>query len=1121
MQSESIDTKTIFRGGGEMGDRIRQLNWANTPLGPVEKWPQSLRTAVSIMLSSKIPMMIHWGPELIHFYNDGYATIMQTKHPGALGEPAYPWWSEMWEFLTTIFDKVKAGETTYFKDQLVLPNRSGFIEEAYFTFSHSPIYNEHGEVGGIYATAIETTTDVVNQRRLAMLSHLTAHSAHAWEPAAACKSMTDSLATNPEDVPFALVYLLDETGETATLAGVTGFTAGNSESPEQLSLTDVAKDWPWPLAKVATTGKAEIITDLQERFGTLTAGAWPEPLQQAIVLPVTRVGQDATELPYALLVAGFSPRRQVDEEYKSFYTLVANHAGRAIANARAYAEERKRAEALAALDKAKTHFFHNISHEFRTPLTLMLGPLSDLAQSDLPAEAREQLALVERNGKRLLKLVNNLLNYAQAEAGRLEANYRPVEIARLTTDLSAYFRSAVEAAGLKFNVNCTPVPAPVYLDVEMWEGIVFNLLSNALKFTFEGEINVSLEQKHEQVVLTVADTGAGIPPEEIQKIFSRFHRIENTRSRTHEGSGIGLALTQELVKLHGGTIHVASTVGEGTTFTIAVPLGSSHLPAGQVTTNSAAPEADLQLQKGSGIYSGWLGEISAAESKSEAPSETEPRWAYEAAEGKKRPLVLLVDDNQDMLHYLSRILEQEYQVQTCVNGATAWDKILKESPALVISDVMMPEMDGFQLLEQIRKDERTRLLPVMLLSARAGEEARAEGMEQGADDYLVKPFNARELKARVKANLELARLRSQLTAVVTSMAEGFAVLDHRLRFTFANARALHILGKEAAAVNGKPLEEVVAANVFRALKSRIALSQKDELTRTFEYQLPEKGRWLEVRMHPLAEGTAFLLTDITFRKKAKSSLQHTLEETASRNTALMKVNETLDNFVHIAAHDLKSPINSLKALLGLYQQEQDPTLQKESFSRIEASVKKLDLTVAGLLSIVKFQSKGDRGTQEIRFADVFADLQAEFAEELQAQQGQLAADFNEAESIVYVEAYLGSIIRNVVQNALKYKSPNRPPIIHLHTERKNETVLLRVSDNGIGIDLERFGNQLFKPFKRFTNESEGNGLGLYLVKNMVERNGGHLQVESKLAIGTTLNIYLKEYPRTVSRKGNL
>lgn len=1101
-----------------MGDRIRQLNWSNTPLGPVETWPQSLRTAVSIMLSSKIPMMIHWGPELIHFYNDGYAAIMQAKHPGALGEPAYPWWSEMWDFLTTIFDKVKAGETTYFKDQLVLPNRSGFIEEAYFTFSHSPIYNEDGEVGGIYVTAIETTTDVVNQRRLAMLSHLTAHSAQTREPAAACKSVTDSLATNPEDVPFALIYLLDEAGETARLAGFTGLTAGSDESPVQISLKDDTKDWPWPLARVARTGKAEVIKDLQERFGVLAAGAWPEPLQQAVVLPITRLGQDATELPYALLVAGFSPRRQVDEEYKSFYTLVANHAGRAIANARAYTEERKRAEALAAIDKAKTHFFHNISHEFRTPLTLMLGPLSDLVQSDLPADAREQLALAERNGKRLLKLVNNLLNYAQAEAGRLEAKYQPVEAARLTSDLSAYFRSAVEAAGLAFNVNCTPVPAPVYLDVEMWEGIVFNLLSNALKFTFEGEINLKLEQQDGQVVLTVADTGVGIPAEELPKLFSRFHRIESTRSRTYEGSGIGLALAQELVKLHGGTISVASTVGEGTTFTIAIPTGKAHLPADQIATPDAAPEADLQRQKSSGAYTDWLKEINLENNQSKSVSRTEPTWPYDKANSKQRPLVLLVDDNQDMLHYLTRILEQDYQVQTCANGATAWNKILKENPALVISDVMMPEVNGFQLLEQIRKDERTKLLPVMLLSARAGEEARAEGMEQGADDYLVKPFNARELKARVKANLELAQVRSQLTAVVTSMAEGFAVLDHRLRFTFVNARALHILGQGAANVNGRPLEEVVPANVFKALRSRIALSQKDELTRTFEYQQPEKGRWLEVRMHPLSEGTAFLLTDITFRKKAKSSLQHTLEETANRNTALMKVNETLDNFVHIAAHDLKSPINSLKALLGLYQQEQDPMVQKESFSRIEASVKKLDLTVAGLLSIVQFQSKGDRGTHEIRFEEVFADLQEEFADELQAQHGRLAADFNEAESIVYVEAYLVSIIRNVVQNALKYKSSNRPPIIHLHTERDQDTVLLRVSDNGIGIDLKRFGNQLFKPFKRFTSEAEGNGLGLYLVKNMVERNGGHLHVESKLAIGTTLNIYLKEYPRTLNRK---
>ncbi len=1093
-----------------MGERIRLLDWAQTPLGPVEKWPQSLRTAVSIMLSSKIPMMIHWGPELIHFYNDGYAAIMQTKHPGALGEPAYPWWAEMWDFLTPIFDQVRAGETTYFKDQLVLPNRRGFIEEAYFTFSHSPIYNEAGEVGGIYATAIETTTDVVNHRRLAMLSHLAASTAQAHTPALACQAVATSLATNPRDVPFALLYLLNASGETATLAGITGLEAGGVASPATVSLKKDAAAWPWPLAQVATTGKPILVADLQERFGELPGGAWPESPAQALVLPVARVGQDASQLPYAVLVTGFSPRRSVDEGYTSFYTLVADHAGRAIANALAYEAEQKRAEALAALDKAKTHFFHNISHEFRTPLTLMLGPLRALQQTDLPAEALEELALVERNGQRLLKLVNNLMHYARAEAGRLKANFQPVNIAELTTDLAASFRAATQAAGLAFTVDCPRLTEQVYVDVEMWETILFNLLSNALKFTFEGQISIRLRQDGEQAVLTVADTGIGIAAGEIPQLFSRFYRIEGVTGRTHEGSGIGLALVQELIKLHGGTVSVASTAGEGTTFTVALPLGKAHLPADQL---APVPAAEMPTTS-SETYRNWVADVNSTyKYKRSVP---EPEWQSDAAE---KPLVLLVDDNDDMLHYLQRELRQDYQIQTAADGVAAWEAIQKHHPALVISDVMMPHVDGFQLLQQIRSDEHTRLLPVMLLSARAGEEARAEGMEAGADDYLIKPFYARELKARVKANVELARLRGQLTAVVSSMAEGFAVLDHHLRFTFVNARALQILGLISKQVNGKLLQEALPAAAFKALQSRIALSQKDELARTYEFQA--KGRWLEVRIHPLAEGTAFLLTDITFRKNSKSSLQHTLEETASRNTALIKVNETLDSFVRLAAHDLKSPINNLKALLQLHQQEQhNPVLQQESFSRIHTSVKKLDLTVTGLLSIVKFQAKGDRGTQEIRFAEVLSALQEEFAGELQAQHGQLTGEFQEAATIVYVEAYLVSIIRNIVQNALKYRSPHRPPVIHLHTEREQHTVLLRVSDNGIGIDLERYGHDLFKPFKRFTDVAEGNGLGLYLVKNMVERNGGSLAVESKSGMGTTFNIYLKEYSRTAPRQDN-
>ena len=286
---------------------------------------------------------------------------------------------------------------------------------------------------------------------------------------------------------------------------------------------------------------------------------------------MTTRGEDRTS---GVLVAGVSPARKLDAEYRTFYELVAGQIATAIQNARSSEEERKRIEALAEIDRAKTAFFSNVSHEFRTPLTLMLGPVEELlarSHTDLPPAAKSQLELVNRNGSRLLRLVNTLLDFSRIEAGRMQAVYQPTDLAAFTVELASVFRSATERAGLRLELNCPKLAEPVFVDRGMWEKIVLNLISNAFKFTFEGTIAVELKQAGREIELRIRDTGVGIPAHEIPRLFDRFHRIENTRSRTHEGSGIGLALVQELVKLHGGSVRVESKLREGSIFIVSVP----------------------------------------------------------------------------------------------------------------------------------------------------------------------------------------------------------------------------------------------------------------------------------------------------------------------------------------------------------------------------------------------------------------------------------------------------------------------------------------------------------------------------------------------------------------------
>jgi signal transduction histidine kinase len=748
MPKDSTDL-SFLSGGGEMGERMRAFDWSSSPVGPVAQWPQSLKTAVSICIGSRYPIVLWWGnPEYTMFYNDGYIPILGvTKHPGWLGRSGRECWKEIWSTVGPMLDSVfQTGEATWSEDLLLVMDRNLRREENYFTFSYSPIRGDEDKIDGIFCACYETTGRVVGERRLQTLRDLGRIAVKSAEEA--CQIALNALAANPYDVPFALVYLLEGDAREAHLICASGIEQ-NAAAPALITMND---DASWPLRDVFETGTARVVSDVEERFGSLPGGPWPESCTTALILPISSSGFSR---PSGFLVVGLSPRRIFDAEYRSFFDLVVGHIGTAISNARAYEEERKRAEALAEIDRAKTTFFSNVSHEFRTPLTLMLGPLEEtLADASLPATVHDRVDLAHRNSVRLLKLVNTLLDFSRIEAGRIEAVYEAVDLNALTNELASMFRSAIEKAGLKFVVAGTPITADVYVDREMWEKIVFNLLSNAFKFTFEGQITVSLRESGENVVLEVGDTGTGIPASELLHLFERFHRVKGARGRSYEGSGIGLALVQELVKLHGGTVHVKSEVGRGSTFTITIPTGSAHLPAdrlgGARTLASTSVRSDAYVSE---VLQWSPDETNQLETFASSISATQS--------DQPRARILLVDDNTDMREYLKRLLAARYDVEATADGESALEATRREKFELVLSDVMMPKLDGFGLLKALRADEKTRTIPVILLSARAGEEARVEGMGAGADDYLIKPFSARELLARVEAHLNLQRVRRE------------------------------------------------------------------------------------------------------------------------------------------------------------------------------------------------------------------------------------------------------------------------------------------------------------------------------------------------------------------------
>ncbi|MBV9488996.1 MAG: PAS domain-containing protein, partial [Verrucomicrobia bacterium] len=753
----------VFGDKGGVAAIAREIDWAQTPLGPVISWPAELRLMARTAMDSACPMGVWWGPELIQIYNDEWRKFLgAAKHPPALGGRARDTWREIWHQIGPMVGRVMTrGEAVGGEDFLILIERHGYPEEVFVTFSYAPIRDAGGTVVGVHTTAWETTKNMVAERRMGALRTLAAQVAGAGTPREACELAAAALASDPADLPFALLYLLDPGRRQATLAGVAGLEEGAAAAPRVLPTT--GEGAAWPLARVLADASGHpdgraLLDDLAERFPGLSAPpscpAGTLPPRAAFLLAL-RPATDGE--PIGVLVAGLSPHRPFDDGYGTFLDLVAQQVDAGLAQAQAKQLERERLKRLAELDRAKTEFFANVSHEFRTPLTLLLAPLDDLLRrrEALPAPLAAELDVAARNARRLLTLVNNLLDFSQIEARRQRIALQPVDLCAVTADVVSAFRSAIEAAGLHLRVECDAKLPPVPLNRELWEKVVSNLLSNAFKFTFEGEISVALRALSLHAELVIADTGVGIPAHELPNLFKRFHRVRGARARTAEGSGIGLSIVQDLVSRMGGQLTVRSVENQGTAFTIWMPYKSFRhsVELAAEPTTTAGIAADL-AREASRWLSGRGDEPDGVAAELLGPPQ--PMAGSEAGDATNGRLVV-VDDNADMRDYLYRLLAPQWQVEPAADGATALDAIRRARPEAVLADVMMPGLDGFELLKRVREDSCLKHTPVVLLTARAGEEAAIEGLRAGADDYVAKPFSPRELTARLRTVVERAR----------------------------------------------------------------------------------------------------------------------------------------------------------------------------------------------------------------------------------------------------------------------------------------------------------------------------------------------------------------------------
>ncbi len=1098
----SGETFGFIDGTSKMAEAIRRVDWRSTVFGPVASWPQSLQSALSICIGSSFPIAIYWGPQLALLYNDDWSPILGSKHPNALGRPAAQVWPEIWDTIGPLFERVvTTGQATRSKDQLLAMHRHGFTEECYFDYTFSPIRAEGGKVEGIFNAVVETTFRVIGERRTALLRDLGERVASASQTEEVWTHAMEVLRHDPYDVPFAGLYMSQDSGDALACVASVG--------PPEL-LVDLGLQ-----ADVNAQERPALVTQLSQRLGRpVHAGPWPESIGQAMLIPVPELNPDH---PDGVLVVGLSPRLSPDSEYQVFLERIALAISTATVRARTVEKERVRAEELAKLDRAKTAFFSNVSHEFRTPLTLMLGPLADaLAEPTLPASLRDSLGMVQRNAGRLSKLVNSLLEFSRIEAGRHQATYRPIDLCRLTQELASAFESAMSRAGLAFNVVLGTPHLVAYVDRGMWERVVLNLLSNALKFTLHGHIELRVRQDGDAAVLELEDSGVGVPEAEIPRLFERFHRVEGSEGRTHEGSGIGLALVQELVHLHGGMVSARSVLGSGTTFIVRLPLGKAHLPAERVVEQED-PRAD-STQHEAYVQEAlrWLPD--ADDDPQQLADAKEPHLPalvgqYKSTRGAR---VIVADDNADMRGYLHRLLSPYYAVELVANGEEALQAIRRARPDLVLSDVMMPVLDGFGLLAALRRDESLRTLPLILVSARAGEEARVEGLDAGADDYLIKPFAARELVARVGAAIELDKSRRlgeeqlrlglasaqmftwdlDIATSALSMSKNAGELLRRVPRTLEESFA--IVDAQDAGRHRALMEDTIARGT--PLRDEIRVTGPDG-----------SPRWLEVRGQ-LVQGhggrpasLAGVCFDITERKEVEQALQ-----LADRRK---------DEFLAMLAHELRNPlapIRSASELLLRLGHTDDRT--RMAVGIVNRQVLQLTRLVDDLLDV----SRITRGRIELD-RDVL-DLASVVPPALETVDGLMAERKHRVTVVPSLEplpvfgdsARLQQCVVNLLTNAAKYTDTGGQ--LEVQTRRDGDVAVLTVTDNGVGIapDLLPAVFDLFVQSERTLDRSLGGlGIGLSVVKGLVELHGGQVVARSNgLGKGATFEVRL---PLTLSQ----
>jgi len=571
----SVSKRHVLAGGGEARALARSVDWAATSMGPVDTWPEHVRLAVELCLSSGFPMMTCWGPDLVQVYNDSCGQLLGKGHPTAMGQHARDCWSDVWGVLGPRFERVMSGgEPTFDDDLLLLSDRHGFMEESYFTLSMSAVWDPAGAVAGVVVIHEETTRAILEARRLRLAADLASSVIGAPTDRDACATAARALCRSAEDVPYAMFYLIDGVASGARLAGCAGVKPGGRLSPELVpfpspSGADDVED-PWGLTALGRGGHLIRVDELPGATDELPAAPWKLSHREALVLPIATPSQ---ERPIGALIAGVSPSCRVDDGYRAFLGKVTEVIGASVAAARRHEDARRRTEALAHAVEARSRFMAGVAHELRTPLNAIVGHVDLLREGITGRLSGRQLQHVDRvraAAVHLKGLIEEILAFSRFEVGAEDLHLGETNVGLLANELADLLDPLIRERGLQLDVRLPEDLRPIRTDAVKLRQILMNLLANAQKYTDAGRIELVVEQEPDgSVAAAVTDTGPGIARSDQDRIFEPFWRVPGSVERT--GTGLGLTLARSLARLLGGDVLLHSEPGAGSTFTVRIP----------------------------------------------------------------------------------------------------------------------------------------------------------------------------------------------------------------------------------------------------------------------------------------------------------------------------------------------------------------------------------------------------------------------------------------------------------------------------------------------------------------------------------------------------------------------